>query len=172
MEQITVYDILSWADYTLIQDLGGGGGDFNGNLLYSFLSTPPPYTHTLILFKCFLTSLSFWPHTCNFVKLIPRLFDNIEFTYHSFSQSLWDLNNLFSHLSRIFMIYSTQDKSLCWVFKTSSFLESFAFVHHFLLGISFSSFPLKVKNESRFQLFSTPWTIQTMGFSRSEYWSG
>ena len=26
MEQITVYDILSWADYTLIQDLGGVGG--------------------------------------------------------------------------------------------------------------------------------------------------
>lgn len=24
----TVYDILSWADYTLIQNLGGGGGDF------------------------------------------------------------------------------------------------------------------------------------------------
>jgi len=28
------------------------------------------------------------------------------------------------------------------------------------------------KSLSRVQLFSTPWTRQSMGFSRPEYWSG
>ena len=31
---------------------------------------------------------------------------------------------------------------------------------------------VKWKSLSRVQLFTTPWTIQSMGFSRPEYWSG
>ena len=31
---------------------------------------------------------------------------------------------------------------------------------------------VKWKSLSRVQLFGTPWTIQSMGFSRPEYWSG
>ena len=73
MEQITVYGILSWADYTLIKDLGWGWE----TLKEIYLEFPPP-PYKVILFKPFLTSLSSWPHTSNFVKLIPHLFDNID----------------------------------------------------------------------------------------------
>ena len=35
-----------------------------------------------------------------------------------------------------------------------------------------SMFKVKWKSFSRFQLFVTPWTLQSMEFSRPEYWSG
>ena len=35
-----------------------------------------------------------------------------------------------------------------------------------------SMFKVKWKSLSRFQLFVTPWTVQSMEFSRPEYWSG
>ena len=37
---------------------------------------------------------------------------------------------------------------------------------------SFYIYILHLKSLSRVRLFATPWTIQSMEFSRPEYWSG
>ena len=35
-----------------------------------------------------------------------------------------------------------------------------------------SGLKVQSESESRIQLFATPWTIQSLEFSRPEYWSG
>ena len=71
---------------------------------------------------------------------------------------------------------SPQPQNLCWNNHNSClFLFPFLFFTIrkiiFIISASFGSF-YKLWSESHVQLSATPWTVQSMEFSRPEYWSG
>ena len=67
-------------------------------------------------------------------------------------------------------IAMTWPESFCFSQYTSE--AKFYFILFLMLGLLYMKRKWKWKSLIRVQLFATPWTIQSMEFSRPEYWSG